>query len=193
MLEPHGIILAGGLGTRMGGVLKAEIKLGGRRLLDHAIARLDPQVRALAVNANEPVKTSLPCLPDTQAGHLGPLAGVLTGLHWAADNGATHVVSVAVDTPFFPCDLVPHLIAAGQSHPQGLAVAATSDGQHGTFGIWPVALREDLTAFLTHGGRKIRDWTTKHNAALAPFPDTTPALFFNINTPEDLSEAAKWI
>lgn len=193
MREPVGLILAGGRGSRMGGTSKADVRLCGRRLLDHVTERFEPQVAALALSANTPVKTGLPVLADTQAGFLGPLAGILAGLDWAQARGASHMVSVAVDTPFFPADLVPRLLMAGEGHPAGLAVATTTDGQHGTFAVWPVALRDDLAGFLARGGRKVREWTQAQGAAHAPFPDTTPPAFFNINTPADLQQAAVWM
>lgn len=189
MREPVGLILAGGRSTRMGGTPKADLMLGGIRLLDHCIARIEPQVAELALNSNTDIETNLQVLPDTMDGHLGPLAGVLAGLEWAQNAGATHLVSVAVDTPFFPCDLVPFLLMAGDEHPLGLAIASTPDGEHGTFGIWPVALRAELAAFLENGGRKVRAFTHAQNAACANFPDD--AAFFNINTPEDLTKAAR--
>ncbi len=193
MREPLGLILAGGKGTRMGGVSKAELTLGGTTLLSRVQARLEPQVADIAVNANAAITTKLPVVRDTLTGGLGPLAGVLAGLDWAATQNATHIVTVAIDTPFFPCDLVPYLLMAGEAHPQGLAIAATSDGQHATFGLWPVALRGALAEFLQNGGRKARTFANDQNAAIAQFPDTTPPSFFNINTPDDLTQAAQWL
>ena len=190
MLEPAGLILAGGRSTRMG-TPKAQIALGEHTLLERCIDRLSPQVNRLAVNTNTTLPTDLPQIADTMDGHLGPLAGILAGLIWAKDQGAQHMVSVAVDTPFFPCDLVPHLLMAADD--TGLAIASTADGEHGTFGLWPVSLITPLTAFLTDGGRKVRTFTQSQNAKLAPFHDTTPPAFFNINTPADLQQAAAWL
>lgn len=193
MAEPLGVILAGGRGTRMGGVPKADILLGGQRLLDRVAARLEPQVVALAVNANHPLDTDRPILPDPLPGHPGPLAGVLASILWACEMGARHVVTVAVDTPFFPCDLVPNLLLAAEGHPEGLAIAASSDGLQPAFGLWPVDLRDDLRTALENGTRKVTDWTDTHGAALAHFPDTDPPAFFNINTPADLTRAVAWL
>jgi molybdopterin-guanine dinucleotide biosynthesis protein A len=193
MREPFGLILAGGRGTRMGSVSKADLTLGHLTLLAHVLARLEPQVAAIAVNANGPIATGVPVIPDATPAPLGPLAGVLAGLDWAARQGGTHIVTVAVDTPFFPCDIVPRLLLAGEAHSDGFAIASTSDGMHGTFGLWPTALRDDLAAFLDQGQRKVRAFVHAHNAAIATFPDTTPPSFFNINTPEDLAAAARWL
>lgn len=193
MREPFGLILAGGRGTRMGGVAKADLMLGEQSLLLRCAERLEPQVRKLGVNTNDTIYSKWDVVPDTMTGRLGPLAGILAGLGWAQSQGASHIVSVAVDTPFFPCDLVPRLLMASKGHEDGLVVAATSDGEHGTFGLWSVEIKDQLAAFLEKGGRKVRDFTHAHNAAIAHFPDTIPPTFFNINTPDDLEQARAWL
>ncbi|WP_299204912.1 molybdenum cofactor guanylyltransferase MobA [uncultured Tateyamaria sp.] len=196
MTPPLGVILAGGLATRMGGGDKGLLQAGDKRLIDHVIDRLSPQVAGLALNANgDPARfadLNLPVVPDSIEGFAGPLAGVLAGLDWAAEQGADTIVTAAADTPFFPCDLVPRLQLAteGMQHP--LALAATPDpkrgqARHPTFGLWPVALRDDLRAALQDGLRKVVLWTDKHDGRTALFPDE--AAFFNVNTPEDLARA----
>lgn len=195
MIAPYGIILAGGKATRMGGGDKGHLMLGGRTILSRVIERLGPQVADMALNANgDPQRFAgdgLPVLPDTVGGHVGPLAGVLAGMDWAAARGATHVVSAAADTPFFPCDLVPRLLLAAESGGKPIALAATADGRQPTFGLWPVALRDDLRAALEEGLRKVVLWTDRHGAAEAMFAGR-PDPFFNVNTPEDLALAEGW-
>ena len=116
MAEIPGIILAGGRATRMGGGDKGLKLVGGRRLIDHVIARLAPQCGPLALNANgDPARfidLGLPVLPDSLPDHPGPLAGVLAGLDWACEQGGEAIVTAAADTPFFPTDLVARLRAA---------------------------------------------------------------------------------
>lgn len=189
MKQPVGIILAGGQATRMGGGDKGLLPLGSSTILSHVIERIEPQVAALALNANgDAVRFAdfeLPVRADSIDGFAGPLSGVLAGLDWAAEVGASHVVSVAADTPFFPCDLVPQLIL--QANDQGLALAASPSGWQPTFGLWPVALREDLRGALEGGLRKVVQWTQAHGAGTAEFPDD--AAFFNVNTPDDLAQA----
>lgn len=193
---PLGVILAGGRATRMGGGDKGLRLLGGRPLMAHVIDRLAPQAGPLAINANgDPARLAafgLPVVADSVAGHAGPLAGVLAGLDWAAAQGAQAIVTAAADTPFFPRDLTARLREA--AGPSGLALAATPDAdgkvwQHPTFGLWPVALRDDLRAALEGGLRKIVAWTDRHGAGNAVFATTPFDPFFNVNTPEDLAEA----
>ncbi|WP_299648100.1 molybdenum cofactor guanylyltransferase MobA [uncultured Tateyamaria sp.] len=196
MTPPLGVILAGGQATRMGGGDKGLLRAGDKRLIDHVIDRLSPQVAGLALNANgDPTRfadLNLPVIADSIDGFAGPLAGVLAGLDWAAEQGADTVVTAAADTPFFPCDLVPRLQLAteGMDHP--LALAATPDpkrgqARHPTFGLWPVALRDDLCTALQDGLRKVVLWTDKHDGRTALFPDEVA--FFNVNTPDDLNTA----
>jgi len=206
MSVPLGVILAGGLATRMGGGDKGMLPLGEALILDHVLARLRPQVGAVALNANgDPARFSrfgLPVLSDPVAEYPGPLAGVLAGLDWAAGEGAETIVTVAGDTPFFPRDLVARLQAAaeGMAHPLVLAATPRRDeetksmsrgGQvrHPTFGLWPVGLRDDLRAGLEGGVRKVVLWTDRHGGREALFDD--PEAFFNVNTPEDLARAQR--
>lgn len=177
-----GVILAGGSGRRMGGVDKALLQFGGQTLVAQAIARLHPQVERLAISYNgTSSRFDFPILAD--AIPMGPLAGILAALDWA--EGADAVVSVAVDTPYFPCDLVPRLHLAGDG---GLAVAR-AERVHPTFGLWPTPLRGALAAFLASGvNPKVMDFCTVQGAAFADFPDESA--FANINTPQDLTALA---
>jgi molybdenum cofactor guanylyltransferase len=196
MKQPLGVILAGGQATRMGGGDKGLLTLGGRTLLSHVIERLSPQVAELALNANGNAARfdalNLTVLPDSIDGFVGPLAGVLAGMDWAAERGADTIVTAAADTPFFPGDLVPRLLLASEGMTHPLVLAATPDdtrgtARHPTFGIWPVALRDDLRAALNGGLRKVVMWTQQHEGREALFPHE--AAFFNVNTPDDLKTA----
>lgn len=199
MKHPLGVILAGGRATRMGGGDKGLLDLNGKPILNHVIDRLAPQVAGLALNANGDgerfAETDLPVLADSIAEYPGPLAGVLAGLDWAAEQGAETIVTAAADTPFYPDDLVAQLMqeAEGMAHP--LVLAASRDPENGrlwrqpTFGLWPVSLRDDLRAALQGGLRKVVMWTDQHDGRLAEFPVTGIDPFFNVNTPEDLAQA----
>jgi molybdopterin-guanine dinucleotide biosynthesis protein A len=174
---PPGVILAGGLSRRMGQD-KATVLLGGRRVLDHAIARLAPQVAALAVNTNAPsLAVDLPLLPDSISGNPGPLAGILAAMDWAFSLGHGAVVTVAVDTPFLPADLVARLVAGGAP------AVAVSDRVHPVCGLWPVAARDGLRAAVADGLRRVRDWYAVAGAAQVQVPADS---MMNLNTPEDL-------
>jgi molybdopterin-guanine dinucleotide biosynthesis protein A len=192
MKQPLGVILAGGKATRMGGGDKGLLPLGEGTILDQVMSRLSPQVAGMALNANGDAARfavlGMPVLADSIEGHPGPLAGVLAGLDWAAGLGAESIVTVAADTPFFPCDLVPRLQLAAEGMESPLALAATPDGRQPTFGLWPVALRDDLRAALQEGLRKVVMWTDRHGGREALF-DEAGEPFFNVNTPEDLEKA----
>jgi molybdopterin-guanine dinucleotide biosynthesis protein A len=202
-----GLILAGGEGRRMGGTDKALLPMAGTSLLANAIARFAPQVEDLALSANgDPARFlgfGLPVLADERP--LGPLSGVLAGLIWAEKAGAQALATVPVDGPFLPPDLVPRLCLAAdvrqeigletplaQTHSLAAvrpALAASPNGIHPTFALWPTRLRSDLAAFLASGAKpRIRDFAMAHGMATADFAEDLA--FANANTPQDLAQLA---
>jgi len=198
MTRVSGVILAGGQATRMGGGDKGLLRLDDRMLIEHVIARIAPQVSTLVLNANgDPARFSefgLPVISDSAEGFAGPLAGVLAGLDWASEQGNDTIVTVAADTPFFPTNLVTVMSDVRAKAGTPLVMASTQGpgiGQHRhpTFGLWPVALREDLRRSLRDGLRKVVDWTDKHGCATAEFPVIGYDQFFNVNNPQDLESA----
>ena len=193
-----GVVLAGGLSRRMGGGDKCLRPLRGQPILAHIIERARDQVASLAINANgDPARFAafgLPVIADGVAGFAGPLAGVLAGLDWAAENipGCTVVASFAGDAPFFPRDLVARLTAALPGDGLGLACASSGGRAHPVFGLWPIALRDELRqAMVEEGVRKVDLWTARHRLAVVEFSTTPFDPFFNANRPDDLSEAER--
>ncbi|MCP5073038.1 MAG: molybdenum cofactor guanylyltransferase MobA [Rhodobacteraceae bacterium] len=202
MNEPLGVVLAGGLSSRMGGGDKGLLELGGRSLLQRVIDRLAPQVDEIALNVNGKAEQfaafGLPVVADSIEGFAGPLAGVLAGMDWAADRGASHIVTAAADTPFFPMGLVEKLCAGAKKAGTPLAMAVTPDpergtARHPTFGLWPVDLRDDLRAAVNEGARKVVQWTRSHGCAEVVFDAAPFDPFFNVNTPADMVRAEQML
>lgn len=194
-----GLILAGGLSRRMGGE-KPLKPLAGQPMIKRVISRIAPQVERLAINANSDpapyLEYGLPVLPDTIGDHLGPLAGVLTGMEWAAGlPGVTHLLSVATDTPFLPRDLVSRFSAL--SGPERIVLARSNGNRHPVVGLWPVALRSDLAEWLASSETmKVQVWAARHELVFCDFEsehDGAPDPFFNANTPEELAEAEAFL
>jgi molybdopterin-guanine dinucleotide biosynthesis protein A len=182
----------------MGGGDKSLLALGGRPLLAHVIDSLRPQAGEIAISANaDPARFArfgLPVLGDTIQGHLGPLAGLLAGMEWAAANGASLLLSVPTDSPFIPADLFARLSAA-QQNPGRPALAASGGKTHPVVGLWPVSLARPLRDFLISGATyKVSAFADRCDAVYADFPMIMPAdrtvdPFFNVNTPDDLAVA----
>jgi molybdopterin-guanine dinucleotide biosynthesis protein A len=200
-----GVLLAGGLSRRMGGGDKCLRDLGGRPVLAHIIERATPQVGALVLNANgDPARFDafgLPIAADVVEGYAGPLAGVLTGLDWAAAQApdARWLMSFACDAPFFPADMVARMLAAVEAAGADMACAVTHGRTHPVFGLWPLSLREELRhAMVKEGMRKVDLWTARYRLVEVDFPDVDTARgpldpFFNTNRPEDLEEATGYL
>lgn len=200
-----GVLLAGGLSRRMGGGDKCLRDLGGQPILARIIERAAPQVGCLVLNANgDPARFDafgLPVAADVVEGYAGPLAGILTGLDWAAEHapGAQWLASFASDAPFLPTDLVARMSAAVEAEGADLACAITHGRTHPVFGLWRLDLREDLRrAMVEEEIRKVDRWTARYKLVEVDFPDIdTPAgpldPFFNTNRPEDLEAAARYL
>lgn len=193
-----GVILAGGRATRMGGGDKPLMRLGGRPLLSHVIERAECQVSELLLNANGDLHRfdsfGLDVIEDVVSGFAGPLAGVLTAMEWVSAHrpDARHIATFAVDTPFFPTDLVARFQYALETQKAELACASSGGRNHLIFGLWPVALRHDLRAALVDDGiRKVGQWTARHVLAQVNYENRPFDPFFNINTEADLLAAAR--
>lgn len=174
----------------MGGGDKFLLPLAGRPLIVHVIGRLSGQLSGLAINANGGGEAlaafGLPVLPDPIEGWRGPLAGVLAAMDWAAGRGERAVVTVSADTPFLPADMVARLAAAADGEVP--AIAASGGRRHPVCGLWPVARRAALAAWLEAGGFSVNAWAAEEGARVVAF-EGTPDPFFNINTPADFAEA----
>ena len=191
-----GVLLAGGLSRRMGGGDKALLELGGETILARVINRARPQVSALALNANgDPARFAafgLPVIADVVGGFAGPLAGVLTGLEWAAEHAPNceWLASFATDAPFLPADLIDGLLAAVARDEADMACAMSAGRHHPVFGLWPVRLAAELRhALVTEEVRKVDIWTARYRLAIADFAAEPVDPFFNANRPDDLAQA----
>ncbi len=193
-----GLVLAGGLARRMGGIDKALIPIGGTIILERVLACVRPHCSGIVLNANgDPARfhlTGVPVVPDGVPDFAGPLAGVLAGLDWAVAYApeCAFVVSVPGDCPFVPADLVPRLHEARRREGTALACARSGERRHPVVGLWPVSLREDLRLALTvEGMHKIDLWTRRHGVVVAEWPAEPFDPFFNVNTPEDAAQAER--
>ena len=182
-----GIVLAGGLGRRMGGVDKGLQLLHERPMIAHVLARLEPQVDDVVINANQNLERYAAfghrVVPDEIGGFAGPLAGLHAGL-----GAVTHPIAVTVpcDSPFLPEDLVARLHA--ELGGNDLAVAKTGEQPHPVFALVRRAVAANLETFLKSGGRKIDAWYASLKVVEVLFDDEADA-FRNINTLEELGRA----
>jgi molybdopterin-guanine dinucleotide biosynthesis protein A len=184
-----GLVLAGGRGSRMGGVDKGLQSHRGMPLALHALLRLQPQVGDAMIVANRNLGAyeamGVPVWPDALPDYPGPLAGLLTGLEHCQ---TPYLVSVPCDTPDFPTDLVARLAQALVDANARIAIAATlEDGvlrAQPVFCLLEASLLEDLSAYLDAGQRKIDRWAARHACTTVEFDDARA--FFNANTTDEL-------
>ena len=180
-----GLILAGGRGQRLGGVDKGLQPWRGLPLVDHALARLAPQVREVLVSANrnaaDYAARGVRVLGDASDDFPGPLAGILAGLRAAS---TPWLAVVPCDSPRLPVDLVARL-AAGLGDAPGAVV------QRGRLEpvccLLSTALADDLARYLAEGGRKVEGWVALQAVPVVFDRGEDADAFANVNTPEDLA------
>ncbi len=183
-----GVILAGGQASRMQGQDKGLIELQRQPLIQHAIERFQPQVAAIQINANRNLKHyqhfGFPVFSDARQDFLGPLSGMLQGLHQLEAEPADWIVCIPCDAPQLPLDLVSRL---SQALGKKDVVAVAHDGKwmQPTFCMLHHSLITSLTDYIDHGGRKTSDWLRQEHALQVDFSDQ-PAAFANINSHDDL-------
>ncbi len=195
MIEPGditGLVLAGGRGSRMGGIDKGLQTHRGVPLALHALLRLQPQVGAVMINANRNLGAyesfGVPVWPDALPDFAGPLAGFLAGLEQCT---TPWLVTVPCDSPDFPLDLVRRLADAAEQADAEIAmpVVREVDGRWLTqpvFCLLRTSLLDSLVRFTHGGGRKIGAWTAQHRTVEVPFDDV--AAFVNANTLDELRQ-----
>lgn len=198
--EITGLILAGGRGSRMGGVDKGLQNFNGMPLALHTLMRLQMQVGRVMINANRNLSAyesfGAEVWPDVLADYPGPLAGFLTGLERCE---TPYLATVPCDSPRFPLDLVARLAEAMEREQAEIAMAAAPEKDDNdevkvrtqpVFCLLHIELLESLVRFTQGGGRKIDAWTAQHKTVVVPFdaPDDDPLAFANANTLAELKQ-----
>jgi molybdopterin-guanine dinucleotide biosynthesis protein A len=191
-----GVILAGGLSRRMGGGDKSMLLLGGQPILNYVVDLAQAQVDTVLLNVNGDAQRfaafELPVQADIVPDFAGPLAGVVSAMAWAKQHkpSATHIITMAADTPFFPADYVSRMTKQIQLGGQRLACASYGGRTQPVFGLWPVDLFDDLyRAIVEEDMRKVDRFTAPYGVADVTFDELIDNPFFNVNRPEDLSLA----
>ena len=182
-----GLILAGGRSTRMGGRDKAWVTLAGKSLLAHIVTRLAPQVDLLVINTNAApapfAALGLPLLADRIPDYAGPLAGIHAGLLAYPD---CLLVTVAVDLPGLPADLVARLHTGLGEH---LCAYASDGRRHALAVLFRPGSAATVQEYLNRGARNLKDFLAEHGTAVLFDRPQDRGLFWNLNTPEDVVRA----
>ena len=196
-----GVILAGGEARRLGGKGKAFVNVSGVPLVRHIINNFKGQVNNLAINSRDKNKFSdfgLPILDDIikEEGGSGPLAGISSAIKWAKtlDNKINnYVVTVPVDTPFLPLDLVKRMSMELSINNADVIMASSNNNIYPVIALWSLDLDIHLDKALYEGIRKIDAFTNLFNVSIVDWSYSNINPFFNINKPEDIILAEKYI
>lgn len=184
-----GVILAGGLARRMGGQDKGLILYKQRPMLAYAIEAMQPLVDRLIINANRNLERyrqfGFPVVSDQNADFEGPLAGILAAMR--AVQHSDILLVMPCDSPLFKTEHLQRLLTTLQSSRAECCAAFDGERLHPVFLALRTDLAESLQAFLANGRRKVESWLEQHRCVRADF-HSTPEIFGNINTLQDLNE-----
>ena len=175
------IILAGGKGSRMGGMDKGMLEINGTTLVEHAMFRIAPHADEILISANRNLDFYSKLGPKVVSDEgCGPLCGLRSGM---LEARCAYVLTLPCDTPFFPEDIACRLMAGLCE--ADIAIPESGGKTHQAFMLCKKALIADLAEFIDGGGRKVREWQSRFKSAIVHFQEGDD--FFNINTPEDLA------
>lgn len=196
------VILAGGRGRRLGNVDKCLLPLAGSSVLQHLLFSLAHQSEAIYLNANGElsrfVEFNLPIIKDTNFADAGPLAGVINAMqHFEHEKKSKYFVTIPGDCPFVPKNYVQALFDAFINSSVDLVYASANSNKHYVCAIWSVDLLAPLQHYLQSGARSVGQFIHSQNFQCIDFShvnttahdENSPSHFFNINTPEQLTQA----
>jgi molybdopterin-guanine dinucleotide biosynthesis protein A len=194
MSPVHAVIIAGGEGQRLGGVRKADLRIGGVRQIDRVVAALWPVAPPILVSTGpEHRRLDLPvdcaALPDLDAPYGGPLAGLAAAVDRLAREGIIQglLMSVAVDTPFLPANFVQRLEAALGATPA--AFAAWGGDFYPPNAIWRIESLQQLPASIMSNAApaSLKALQRELGAVRVDWAEDAAANpFLNVNTVADL-------
>ncbi len=188
-----GLVLAGGLSRRMNGRAKAFLPFGNDCLLTRVLQRFAPQVQSVVLSANGHLDRfasfNLPIVVDVRSDYAGPLAGIEAAF---LATSAAWIVSVPVDLPFMPMDLVARLSDAAK-HTGLPSVAQSGERIHPVVCLWPRSALPDIQSALDAGNRRMMAWLATHPHQVVLFKVDSEGVdpFFNINYPDSLAQALR--
>lgn len=181
-----GIVLAGGEGRRMDGQDKGWIEFKGQPLIQHVLARLQPQVASCIISANRNIERyqalGVPVVCDAEV-YLGPLAGIA---HALTSIETDYGLVIPTDAPLLPIDLAERL---WQVLPAKLVICHDGERLQPLFGLYHRSLAPSIKAYLESGQRQLTRWCMAQNPEIVTIGDTFS--FTNLNTPEELLRATQ--
>ena len=188
-------IMIGGQSKRMGGGIKSLQEFNKKKIFDRILEKISPEIQKVIINCNSEekkfTKYNLPIFNDLKKGYLGPLAGIHAAMKWIIDFSpeVEWLITLPGDTPFIPDDLVFQFKKKISTNSK-IILVKSNNRTHPAVGLWNTNLFSSLDKALDSGARKILNWAELHPIEYLNYEYKEYDPFFNINTEEDLREAA---
>lgn len=183
LTDVTGAILAGGQGSRVGGLDKGMMPILAEPLIAQVVRRMNRQVGRILICANRHATEYSAygeVVPDRVGGFRGPLAGIDAALMACR---TTWLLTVPVDCPRPPEDLMPRLRAAAESTDAKAATVRTHAQREPLFAIYRVGAIGSLDDALQ---RDLPVWRWQDELGIIEVEyDGSSADFDNLNTGDD--------
>ena len=190
-----GVVLAGGKSQRFG-TDKSQVKLQNKLLIDYILEEIISQFNEILIIANNQINfrqsENISVIKDLKTG-LGPLGGILTAMKWIKENNKRYewISTFPSDSPFFTKKELKYFYENIKINESKLFFMKSKETRHNVFGLWSIDLIDQLEADILKGDRKIETWANSIGVNIIDIDYKNVDPFFNINTKDDLKEAAK--
>jgi molybdopterin-guanine dinucleotide biosynthesis protein A len=190
----YALILAGGSGERLGGVDKAQLRLGATTCLERAIKSVENQSCSIAISLAKGAQIDLPpsiaSVPDTFNPQIGPLGGIFAGAQWvrAVQNSKeeAYLLVTPVDTPSFPRDFVERAMPLLNDHQ--VVLGRYGEDIYPVCGVWNLSVALLIDTFAKESqNHAIRRFLDDFSVGYVDYAQISPHdPFKNINKISDL-------
>ncbi|MBQ7608052.1 MAG: molybdenum cofactor guanylyltransferase [Desulfovibrionaceae bacterium] len=181
-----GVLLAGGLSSRMGRD-KALYHFEGRTLLERTWSLLTSCLSHCVLSVRSPVDGYPVLLDDCE--RMGPIGALMTALAHAKRCGFSGILALACDMPFLSADLLLSLLSAYDGKALAVCFASAKGQCEPLCAVYASQALPYVQASIAKGVYALRGVLPKEKVVRIVCPEEWAFRFTNINTPSDALRA----
>lgn len=191
------VILAGGCGSRLGGVDKCLLALGNESILQHILKQLSAHKGEIFLNANGDLSRfdayPITKFADLNEPPIGPIGGLYSALQYLPTQNLQHAsycFTLPGDCPFLPQNLLESLAKKAAAGSYDVVYANANSRDHFVVALWSTLVTQALETYIAAGHKSMHGFISTLKWASVEFDEGEHTLF-NINTQAQLEEAQR--